>query len=100
MKLVFSPLARERLREIQAHIARDNIAAAARVASTIRASAEILIDYPEIGRIYAGAVRRLNVSRYPYAIFYRVDQARGEVVILTIRHGFQLPPDFEGGGKG
>lgn len=94
MRIVFSPLARERLREIQAYIARENVAAAARVASTIRASIEMLSDYPEIGKIYEGAVRRLNVSRYPYAIFYRVDHARGEVVILTIRHGFQMPPSF------
>lgn len=94
MKVIFSPLARERLREIQSYIARDNVAAAARVASTIRSSTEILTEYPEIGRVYQGEVRRLNVSRYPYAIFYRVDQARSEVIILTIRHGFQLPPNF------
>lgn len=59
------------------------------------ASTEILTDYPEIGRVYQGEVRRLNVSRYPYAIFYRLDHARSEVVIPTIRHGFQLPPSFD-----
>jgi toxin ParE1/3/4 len=94
MKVIFSPLARERLRQIQSYIAQENVAAAARVASTIRASTEILSEYPEIGRIHEGEIRRLNVSRYPYAIFYRVDAARQEVIILTIRHGYQLPTSF------
>ena len=36
MKVIFSPRARDELREIQIYIAFDNVAAAARVASRIR----------------------------------------------------------------
>jgi toxin ParE1/3/4 len=30
--------------------------------------------------------------RYPFAIFYAIDEAKGEVVILHVRHTAQEPP--------
>lgn len=92
MKIVFAPLARDNLRDIQTYIATDNISAAARVASEIRRTIETLETYPLIGQIYEGAVRRLVVTRYPYVIFYEVNQTAELINVLTVQHAHQRLP--------
>jgi hypothetical protein len=32
--------------------------------------------------------------RYPFAIFYTIDDAAGEIVILHVRHTAQAPPQI------
>lgn len=65
MKVIFSPRARDELREIQIYIAFDNVAAAARVASRIRGAISIL-EYPEDCRAVQGragkTARRAGLS--------------------------------------
>jgi toxin ParE1/3/4 len=92
MKIVFAPLARDTLRDIQTYIAADNISAAARVASEIRRTIETLETYPLIGQGYEGEVRRLVVTRYPYVVFYEVNQTDELVNILTVQHAHQRLP--------
>ena len=46
--------------------------------------------FPRLGRRQTlENARKLVVRRYPYAIYYTVDEARGEVVILTFQHSAQ-----------
>lgn len=89
VEIVWSPLARARLREIRAYVARDKPDAAAKLATRIVSLVEALREHPYLGR--AGSepdVRELVVGGTPYLIFYRV---RGErVTIHTIRHGAQF----------
>lgn len=99
MKIVFAPLARDNIRDIQTYIAADNISAAARVASDIRRTIETLETYPLVGQTYQDEVRRLVVTRYPYVVFYEVDQVAELVNILTVQHAHQMPPDFEAVAK-
>lgn len=99
MKIVFAPLARDNIRDIQTYIAVDNIAAAARVASEIRRTIETLETYPLVGQMYQGDIRRLVVTRYPYVVFYEVDHVAELVNIITVKHAHQLPPDFETAAK-
>lgn len=54
MKVVFSPRALLRPREIQAYIAYDNVTIAAKVVNRIRQSTEILADYPMLGPLLSG----------------------------------------------
>jgi toxin ParE1/3/4 len=51
MKIVWSPLAVERIQEIADYIAADNISAAGNWIDSIFKKAEILKSNPEIGRI-------------------------------------------------
>ena len=44
---------------------------------------------PEMFRRVHGEVRRANVSRFPYAVFYRIDPK--SVVVLTILHTARDP---------
>lgn len=95
MKLVLSPRAARRLREIQGHIALDaSLNIALRVILRIRQSIEILADFPMIGtRWQDGPTRTLVVSGLPYRVHYRI---AGDVVeIITITHTSQKPPRFE-----
>jgi toxin ParE1/3/4 len=39
-------------------------------------------------------VRVLSVVRYPFLIFYAIDEAAGEIVILHVRHAAQDRPQF------
>ena len=45
--------------------------------------------YPEMFARVHGEVRRAIVSRFPYAVFYRVDSKR--VVVLTVLHTARDP---------
>ena len=88
IEIVWSPLARARLREIHAYVALDNPEAAERLATRLVAMVEALKVHPYLGR--AGVepgIRELVIGGTPYIVLYRV---RGkQVTILTILHGAQ-----------
>lgn len=88
VEIVWSVLARTRLREIRAYVARDKPKAAERLAMRIVAVVEALRNHPYLGR--AGIeprIRELVVGGTPYIVLYRVQGHR--VVISTIWHGAQ-----------
>lgn len=89
LEIVWSSLARSRLQEILAYVARDKPVAAERLVTRIVAMVEILRNHPYIGR--AGSkpgTRELVVGGTPYIVIYRVRGRR--VMISTIWHGAQL----------
>ncbi|MGD0512913.1 MAG: type II toxin-antitoxin system RelE/ParE family toxin [Terriglobales bacterium] len=88
LEIVWSPLARARLREIRAYVARDQPQAAERLAIRIVAVVEALRDHPYMGRVGAEpGIRELVIGGTPYIVLYRV---RGQLVIVnTIWHGAQ-----------
>lgn len=94
MKLIVSPRAARRLREIQARIALDaNLSTALGVVLRIRQSAEMLTDFPNIASEWdAGPTRALVVSGLPYRIHYRL--VTDAVEIITIAHTSRKPPRF------
>jgi toxin ParE1/3/4 len=88
VEIVWSPLARARLREIYAFVALDKPNAAGRLATRIVAIVEALKTQPRLGRIGSDpGVRELVVAGTPYVILYRVQGKR--VTISTIWHGAQ-----------
>lgn len=95
MKVVFSPRALLRLREIQAYIAYDNVTAAVKVVNRIRQSTETLADHPNLGWEWDTRTRALVVSGLPYRIHYRIDAGAEVVEIITVAHTGQKPPRFE-----
>ncbi len=67
-----------------------------RIGSAILDKTELLAQFPEVGRLLAeraGFEYRQTVSR-GYIIRYRLD-SRGEVMVLSIRHGRRLQPEPE-----
>ncbi len=88
VEIVWSPLARARLKEIRAYVARDKPDAAERLPTRIVAVVEALRNDPYLGR--AGAepgIRELVIGGAPYIVLYRVRGKR--VTITTIWHGAQ-----------
>ena len=88
VEIVWSVLARTRLRQIRDYVARDKPDAAERLATRIVAVVEALRDHPYLGR--AGAepgIRELVIGSTPYMVLYRVEGQR--VIISTIWHTAQ-----------
>jgi addiction module RelE/StbE family toxin len=92
MNVVFSPQAREDLREIFIYIAEDSPAAARLVLTRIKERVKELKDNPHIGR--PGRVpgtRELVITKTPYlAPYHVVDDA---IQILRVYHGSRQWPD-------
>lgn len=94
MKIIWSPLALDRIDEIAAYIAQDNVSAALTWVDAVFARVKRLAAFPESGR----AVPELNrvdireIIHGEYRVIYRI--RRSHVAILTVRHGRQeLPKD-------
>lgn len=88
VEIVWSPLARLRLEEIRAYVAKDKPGAAERLAIRIAAVVEVLRDHPRLGRVGAEpGVRELIIGGTPYIVLYRLQRDR--ITINTIWHGAQ-----------
>ena len=76
------------------YIAQDNPRAAVHVGDEIERQVEMLIEFPNMGRIgRVEGTRELVISDTPYVVAYRV---RGDsVIVLRVLHGArQWPTEF------
>jgi toxin ParE1/3/4 len=88
LEIVWSALARTRLREIRAFVAQEKPEAAELLALRIIAIVEALRNHPYVGRVgIETEIRELVIGGTPYIVLYRVQGRR--VVIDTIWHGAQ-----------
>lgn len=91
MKVRFTKRALRDLVQIHDWIALRNPAAARRVEAFVREASRGLSDFPMIGAMTDLAqVRRLPLVRYPYTIYYRINQETASVEILRIVHSAQI----------
>ena len=87
MKLRFTPRATQDLIGIADYVREHSPQGALRVRAAILESLQNLVGFPRLGRAQKVAgVRKLVTRRYPYLVYYTVDEEAGEVVILTIQH--------------
>jgi plasmid stabilization system protein ParE len=92
MKIIWSPLAIDRVGEIANYIAKDKPTAAENWVDNIFSKVESLASSPKLGRI----VPEINKDQYReiiygnYRIVYRLEEK--QISVLTIRHGKQLMP--------
>jgi plasmid stabilization system protein ParE len=92
MKILWSPLAIDRVAEIAEYIAMDNPGAAENWVDTVFKKVEDLKIFPESGRIVPETVN-INIRELIYGnyrIIYRVEEKR--LAVLTVRHGKQVLP--------
>ena len=93
MKLRVTRRAASDLIEIADFIRRDSPRGALRVRAAILRSLALLQEFPRMGRRQTTAgVRKFVARRYSYIIYYSVDIAADELVVLTIRHPAQRRP--------
>ena len=93
MKIIWSPLAVERLENVYDYISRDNITAAEKTVESIFMKVEKLSKFSERGRKVPEAKRDdiREIFEGEYRIIYRAETKR--IVVLTIRNFKQLLPD-------
>lgn len=92
MKIVWTPLALERVNDIADYIAENNVEAAKVWLLDIFAAVDRLQNFPESGRIVP-EMKRPNLREVifkDYRIIYRVE--RKQVAVLTVRHSKQRLP--------
>jgi len=92
MRVYWTPVARQRLAEIEKHIARDSPPAARRVARRLLQRSLTLAGKPLLGRKLAqypsAEIRELLVR--PFRLIFR--RADDRIEILTVMHYRQLMP--------
>jgi len=94
MRIVWSPLALERVEDLAQYIAEDKPSAAVEWVDGIFDTVERLADFPESGRIVpeVGGRRIREVIFGTYRIIYSV---REQIDILTVRRSSQLLRMYE-----
>ncbi len=92
MKLIWSPLAVDRVTEIAQYIAQDSPIAAQKWIESIFKIVERLERFPKSGRIVPEILQDdfREIIHGNYRIIYRLQKER--VSILTVRHGKQILP--------
>ena len=102
MKLRFTGRATHDLVEIAEYVRTRNPSAALAVRAAILRSLQNLTLFPAIGRPQnVEGVRKLVTPRYRYLVYYMIDEAAEEVVILTLQHPAQRREyqDVQSSGK-
>lgn len=89
MRIVWSPLALERVEETARYIADDNPDAALRWVDNLFASVGRLAEFPESGRMVpeVGSPRIRELISGAYRVIYGLSN---QIDILTVRHSSQL----------
>jgi len=91
-KIRYRPTALAQLDAIFTYIATHNRPAAHRVIAYMKRSIGRLADFPYSARpSEIPDIRELPIVRYPYIVFYTIDEDRREVLILRVRHTSQDP---------
>jgi toxin ParE1/3/4 len=92
VKIRYTPKALARLDAIYSYIEAHNPRAATAVKARIRRAIDRLARFPYSCRATARpGIRVLPIVRYPYLVFYTVDEAAREVRIPRVRHSAQDP---------
>lgn len=86
MRVRLTPRAEADLDGISAYLEPRNPQGARRVEAALQEALAILAQYPKVGHGLREGVRRLPLPRYPYLIFYRLNEAADEVDVLPVRH--------------
>jgi plasmid stabilization system protein ParE len=92
VKLIWSPLAIDRVAEISQYIAEDNLNASKKWVNSIFQVVERLEQFPRSGRIVP-EIRQEDfreIIHGNYRIIYKLEDE--QISILTVRHGKQILP--------
>lgn len=92
MKIRLTPRALADLDDISAYLTPRSPQGASNVKYAMLATFETLKHLPHSGKPQTTpGVRKLGVVRYPYNVFYAVDEDAEEIVVFTIFHTSRAP---------
>ncbi len=88
----YLPKAAKQLDDILSYLANHNPAAARRVGHAIRQGIQRVAQFPHSSRpSEVEGIRELPIVRYPYIVFYAVNDRVREIQVLRVRHTSQDP---------
>ena len=96
-KILWMPEAIACLNEIIRYIAQDNPSAAVKMGGEIFSHIQLLVGFPEMGKIFRKKNRRdiREISVKPYRVIYQVVPRDKVVKILSIWHGARQEPEIQ-----
>jgi plasmid stabilization system protein ParE len=87
MRIRFTPRATRDLIDIAVYIGQRSPQASLHVRAAVVDSLQTLTLFPEAGRRQSlPDVRKLVTRKYSYLVYYSLDVANDEIIILTIQH--------------
>jgi len=90
MKIAYSPRAIRDLRSISADLKPRSLQGAKNVRAAILTSLSQLSVFPQAGAPQnIQGVRKIITRKYPYLIYYTIDQGADEILVITIQHAAQ-----------
>lgn len=88
MKIIWSPLAVDQVRDVAAYIALDKPSIALQWAEKIFNSVDILNDYPESGRVVPEINRKeiRELVQGSYRLIYKIKSKEKEILVLVVKN--------------
>jgi len=91
MRIIHTPRALADLDEIADYLKPRSSQGAKRVRSAILETLQHLVQHPRIGRLQTvDTVRKIGTRKYPYLIYYSIDENADEIVVPTIQHSARV----------
>lgn len=96
MKLCLTEQAANQIASINDYLAAHSPLGARNVQLALNATFSQLTKFPGLGRRQrTEGVRKIGVGRFPYNVYYAVDEQAAEIVILPVRHTSRAPRFFD-----
>jgi len=89
-KILFHPLAQQELADSVAYYEQQQPGLGLAFVEEIEQTIHFLRQYPEAGSKNRGSTRRLNLTKFPYSLHYRLDN-HNQIRILAIAHHKRRP---------
>jgi plasmid stabilization system protein ParE len=94
MKFRLDPAARDEYREAAEHYLKESPRIAAAFVDQVEATIKLVREKPTTWRVLHQNVRRCLVRRFPFGVYYTVEN--DEIVVWAIRHLHRRPGYWQG----
>ena len=91
MKLAYTASARREVREITEFYARQDRRIAVLFIEELDRALALLLENPRLGYLVSPHFRRTSVRRFPYSVYYTLDELRERVVVGVVCHQRRRP---------
>jgi len=89
-KIIVSPRAQEEIEESYDFYAGRNISSATQFISSLTQTYKILSQNPYFQIVYKN-IRAINIKKYPFALFFIIDESNSTVRVLSCFHTSRNP---------